>query len=43
MNHKGIGNTDDSPEVVLSLALERAALVNYKMVYSRMEETGEVM
>ena len=37
MNHKGL---DDSPETVLTLALERAALVNYKMVYARMEKSG---
>ena len=43
MNHKGLGNTEDSPEVVLSLALERAALVNYKLVYSRMEESGDLV
>jgi hypothetical protein len=39
MNHKGQGNTDDCPETVLKMALERAALVNYKMVYTRMEDS----
>jgi hypothetical protein len=39
MNHKGMGQPDDNPEVVLSLALERAALVNYKLVYFRMEDS----
>jgi hypothetical protein len=43
MNHKGMGQPEDSPEMVLSLALERAALVNYKMVYSRMEESGDLV
>ena len=43
MNHKGMGQPDDNPEVVLSLALERAALVNYKLVYFRMEDSGDLV
>ena len=41
MNHRGSGSKEDSPETVLTLALERAALINYKMVYKRMEAASE--
>ena len=41
MNHRGLGSKEDSPEMVLTLALERAALINYKMVYKRMETASE--
>ena len=41
MNHKGAGKNDDSPQSVLTTALERAALVNYKYVYGQLEAASE--
>ena len=41
MNHKGSSSDEDSPQAVLTRALERAALVNYKQVYSEMEAASK--